>query len=150
MIMKPMTVLEIMEEYRNGERDFTNISCRCGQFNDLILDEADFSSSDLGYCGFRHCKLNGCKFVGANVEWSKFNDAELREADFTDAKADYCSFNDAKMDGAVLTDADMSYSLFLNVVMNFKDMNGTNFHRAAFCEDDLSKDGVDHVRMQLM
>ncbi|MBI4895423.1 MAG: pentapeptide repeat-containing protein [Candidatus Aenigmarchaeota archaeon] len=148
--MQAMTVNQIMEEYRNGRRNFTNIICKNGDFGELNLEGSDFSFSDLSFSGFRHAKLNGCKFVKANLSWSNFTDAQLREADLTKVDAKYCSFNDAKMDNATLTGADFQFSVLFNVIMNFKDMSGTNFQSAAFHESDLNKEGVDHVKTQLM
>ncbi len=148
--MKRMTVIEIKEAYSKGERNFTGILCKNGDFGELNLEGCDFSGSDLSFSGFRHAKLNGCKFVGTNISWSNFTNAELKETDMTKADAKYSSFNDAKMDNSILIGADFQFSVLFNVIMNFKDMSGTNFQSAAFSESDLSKDGVDHVKTQLM
>ena len=147
--MRQMSVQTIKELYAKGERDFTGIDCRMGNFDNLNLSGSDFSESNASFSSFRGTNLSGCNFTKANIEWTDFQRANLTGANLTKARAWYNLFNNANLKDAILTNADMSWALFFNVVKNFKDIKGANFHMAAFHESEIRPGDQQLVKLQL-
>jgi uncharacterized protein YjbI with pentapeptide repeats len=97
----PRSFRELLDRYRDGERDFVDADLDQDSDNDLsgvCLDEADLSRAFV-IASFRGASLRGTCFRDANVKTCDFRDADLRGADFIGAALCATSFGGANLAG---------------------------------------------------
>jgi uncharacterized protein YjbI with pentapeptide repeats len=63
--MKQMTAQEVLQRYRNGERDFRRVNLRGLSFKEENLAGADFSEADIRSTNFYKANLSQTNFSGA-------------------------------------------------------------------------------------
>jgi len=103
----PRSFHELIERYRQGERNFADSELDADSNNDLsgiCLDGADLSRSYIA-ANFRNARLRGVRFKDANLKTCDFSEADLRAADFRGAALCSTSFHLAKLEGADFTGA---------------------------------------------
>ena len=62
-----MKAAAVIEQYKNGRRDFRGESLRGGNFRGADLTGADFSGCDIRGTNFSRANLTGVKFAGAKA-----------------------------------------------------------------------------------
>jgi len=62
-----MKAAAVIEQYKNGRRDFRGESLRGGNFRSADLAGADFSGCDIRGANFSRANLTGTKFAGAKA-----------------------------------------------------------------------------------
>ena len=62
-----MKAAAVIEQYKNGRRDFRGESLRGGNFRGADLAGADFSGCDIRGANFSRANLTGVKFAGATA-----------------------------------------------------------------------------------
>lgn len=112
---------QILERYRNGERDFRELDIydpppyhtvgdrfvsvdEPGSFRDAVLDGADFGRSFI-IADFNGASLRGASFADGNVKTSCFDGADLTDTNFAGSAIDAATFVGARLDGARLDGA---------------------------------------------
>lgn len=88
---------ELLEKYRQGERDFSHL---------------DLSGANLSGFNLRGADFTGANLTEANLSWSFLNettfvDANLRRADLQSASLSSSNLNNAVLSGANLTKSDL-------------------------------------------
>jgi uncharacterized protein YjbI with pentapeptide repeats len=66
-ILQAMKAAAVIEQYKNGRRDFRGESLRGGNFRGADLAGADFSGCDIRGANFSRANLTGVKFAGATA-----------------------------------------------------------------------------------
>ncbi|MBD3155838.1 MAG: hypothetical protein GF368_04235 [Candidatus Aenigmarchaeota archaeon] len=97
---KRMSHFDIIKNYKSGKRDFTNIICRAGWFNDLDLSGINFSNSDLSFSSFSNSTLISSKFINSDLKWSDLSKTNLS--------------------GTIFIEADLSWSAIIESIINNK------------------------------
>ena len=62
-----MKAAAVIEQYKNGRRDFRGESLRGGNFRSADFAGADFSGCDIRGANFSRANLTGVKFAGAKA-----------------------------------------------------------------------------------
>ena len=62
-----MKTSEVLERYREGERDFRGVNLRGQSFQGKNLSNADFSEADIRGANFTNANLSGANFHGAKA-----------------------------------------------------------------------------------
>lgn len=109
-----MSSIDVINAYRQGRRDFSDILVKTGNFANIDLSEASFKNSDLSFSSFASSIFKKCDFSDAFMTWCDFTQADFSGSIFTKAVMGWSRFEDTKLDNADLTNADVSWSLFLN------------------------------------
>ena len=138
-MQKRLTSHEIIQKYKAGERDFSNIICNNGDFNSFILACIVFRESDLSYSSFDGTDLTDADFSDALLDWSSFRRATLRRTNFTGAKMHWCALNGAIVDKTIFRKADLSWSIMFNTDRNNADWTDANFLTCAFDVSEIGK-----------
>jgi len=146
---KIMTASQIIEMYKKGERNFSNVRCTNDSFGGADLKNAVFRNSDLSFSSFREASLQGADFSGSNLEWSSLEKANLTGAKFIRAKVIWSVLNDAIVDKTDFTGTDFSWSILINVNLHAASLAGTEFSTAILKPEDLTKDGIEKANMKL-
>ncbi len=149
MPKKTMSLQEILERYRNGERNFSEITCTNTDFNNLNLSGSDFSRSNLSFSSFDGANLSNCDFSECNLEWSSFRRTNFTNANFEKANLTYCDLSNAIFEKANLRNADLSWSIAFNTNIHAADIKGASTATVAFDTSQLTKEGLEHVQMVL-
>lgn len=149
MAMKRISAHEIIEEYKKGRRDFSNIICKDADFTGIDLSGADFSNSDMSFSTFKTANLTDCNFSSCILDWSTFIWAKLIRTNFTKAKIRWSVLNDATFEKTVLRNADLSWSLLFNVNFHDSDIAGADFATAAFHISQITSGGMEKARTEL-
>lgn len=140
---------EIIQRYKEGERDFSNVLCQNGDFNGINLSGAIFRDADLSFSGFDGSDLTDTDFTNAILDWSTFKRTTLRRTNFTGAKIQWSVLNDTIVDNTIFRNADLSWSIMLNTMRNNADWTGANFITCAFDLSDLQAIGIKMAPSQL-
>jgi hypothetical protein len=106
--------VEIIREYKEGRRDFSNITSQNCNFVGLDLSGASFKNSDLSFSSFVSAVFKNCDFTDALLTWCDFTKTDFRGSNFTKAVMSWSRFEDTKLDNTDLTCTNISWSLFLN------------------------------------
>ena len=95
-----MTGDDLLAQYANGRRDFSNLSMKTY----LTLDDCDLRDINFTNCwldgSFKNSNLENAIFVDACVKTAFFNNANLNGADFSRAMIDATEFENAKIQSA--------------------------------------------------
>lgn len=111
---KHLTAKKILDLYKAGERDFSEIVCTNDSFDNFDLSGIIFRKANLSFCSFYGTNLSGADFSGAVLEWTGFIRANLKNANFEKVRATWSRFNDSILDKTNFRGADLSWSLFFN------------------------------------
>jgi len=148
-MLKVMSLQEILERYKNGERNFSRIICTGVDFNNLDISGAVFKKSNLSYSNFDAANLSNCDFSECNLEWSSFRRTNLTNASFEKANLTYCDFSNAIFENAILRNANLSWSIAFNTNIQASDTRGASISTVAFDVSQLTKEGLENVQMRL-
>ena len=66
-----MKANEVIQEYRNGQRNFQSLNLRGGNFKGQDLSGADFSYCQIQSANFSQANLTNAKFIGAKAGLKK-------------------------------------------------------------------------------
>jgi hypothetical protein len=111
---KHMTAKKILDAYKSGERDFSEVVCNNDSFDNFQLPGIIFKKADLSFCSFYGTNLEGADFSQANLEWTGFIRANLKRANFEKARCIWSRFNESQLEKTSFRGADLSWSLFFN------------------------------------
>jgi uncharacterized protein YjbI with pentapeptide repeats len=107
-------------------RDVRGIKIRCKEtwFEDVLLENADFTGGD-----FQGAVLNGVKAAGASFNSVRLSGAELKNADltgadFTEARLANADFSGSRLDSALFAKAKMGGTEFTMASMKEADLTG--------------------------
>src|SRR3989338_384941 len=89
-----LTAKKILDAYKEGRRDFSNIICQNDSFDNFDLRGIIFRKADLSYCSFYGTNLEGADLSEANLEWTGFIKANLKNTSFQKARAVWARFNE--------------------------------------------------------
>lgn len=97
---------EILEKYKNGERDFSSIQLddQIYDFSGLDLRGVNFSNSWI-FANFSNSDLSNSNFEGANIKTCVFEGANLKHANFSQAKIESAIFKNTEMENTIFLGA---------------------------------------------
>lgn len=140
---------QIISQYKEGRRDFSEIVCTSGDFTNMDMRGIIFREANLQFCTFNGCQLQNSDFTGADLDWAGFRLANLTGAKLSNAKCRYSLFDDAIFDRADVSGSDFSWSRMLNVNFHSAETRGAKFVMAAFSLADMSQKSLNHVVEEL-
>jgi hypothetical protein len=141
---------EIIDLYKKGERDFSNVECTGNDFISIDLSGINFSGSNLEYSGFEESNLTGANFTNCNLQWSSFRHSNLTKANFTGADLSYSVLNDAIFENTILRKADLSWALMFNVNLHAADITDANIATIATHPSQITETGSSIVQERLL
>jgi uncharacterized protein YjbI with pentapeptide repeats len=164
MKRKYMTVEELLNRYRAGEREFTGVTFTylvrlINAYTDEweripydFLDGADFSGSD-----FRGSDLTGISFEGANLSGSNLSNLDLGKCDFPKANlsganlSNSClwrgDFNNANLSNANLMGADIAEASFRDANLSQANLSGAKLMETDFQRANLIEANFNHAQL---
>lgn len=110
----------IIQQYKEGRRDFSNLNLNCLDFRGSDLTSANFSNCDLSGANFSNCCLKDCNFSRANLRNAYFKFANLRGS----------AFIESDLSGACLLGARIRFATITRTKMDGVDLSGVNFQAA--------------------
>lgn len=122
-----MDAQQLLEEYRQGKRDFSGIKLANANLSGVALKDAVFRNSNLSGTHFDH--------------------SDLSNADFSSCHMVRCSFLGAVLKNAAFRQADLSYSILKNAYFEGTDFSGANLMWAHLCESDLARTSIDNANL---
>lgn len=152
--MEHLSADEIIERYKKGERDFSNIESKSSNFAGHRLKGIIFKGSDLEGASFSGSTLDGANFSNSNLQWANFDHASLRNTDFSGADLRWMKatapvfektlFIGANLDEAYIFEANMNEANLTNSIRNrlatkFSEVNDTDFMTS---EEELRRRGL--------
>jgi len=140
---KRVIINEIVEGYRNGKKDFSNIECKWADFSGLTFKNVSFKDSDLSYSSFENCVLTDCDFARANLEWSSFASARLIRVNFQGAKISWSKFNDAYFEKVNMRKANLDWTIAFNTnIMSQADLKDVDLSTFAKDISEVTEEGI--------
>lgn len=95
MLLRNVFGPELLDEYRNGKKEFSGIHIQFADLSGNPLENIVIKDSKIHFTLFRFCKLNNCRFVNCEIFFGGFKGADLSGAVFEKCKMDYCLFESA-------------------------------------------------------
>jgi len=141
---------EIIDMYKKGERDFSNVECTGNDFIGIDLSGINFSNSKLEYSGFEESNLTGANFTNCNLQWSSFRHSNLTKTNFTGADLSYALLNDAIVEGTILRKANLSWALMFNVNLHAADITDANIATLATHPSQITEAGSAIMQERLL
>ena len=128
-----MDTQELLNRYRQGERDFAHV---------------DLSGANLSGSNLRQIDLTGADLTGANLTWVAFNEAKLtgaclRRADMGNAMLTNSQLSGANLSGANLTKADLRLTLLQEAELNWAMLTEADLTSA-----DLQHSTLDQINLE--
>ena len=84
---KKKTALEVLEDYKNGKREFHDLDLSSESFAECNLSGADFTHCTLTETNFTHCTLTETNFTHCTLTGTNFRKARLQKAKFHNVDA---------------------------------------------------------------
>lgn len=119
--MLVITPTEIIERFKKGEREFSNLRAVGQNFSGMNLNRIIFTDSKFTGCNFTASNLQNAKFQNCSFEFCEFTNANLIESNFINCKIDYTVFQLANLERVVFTSCEL-YFIYIW---------GSNFNSAA-------------------
>lgn len=104
----PETARELLQEYREGRRDFRGAYLRLADLRDARLADADLRGADLSRANLYGADLRGADLSGADLRGVVLAHARLGRADLSGADVRGADFTSADLDGADLSRVEMA------------------------------------------
>ena len=147
---KYLAAKKILDLYKEGERDFSGVTCNNDSFDGFDLRGIIFKKANLSYCSFYGTNLEGADFSGANLEWTGFIRANLKGTNFEKARAVWSRFNESQFEKTNMRGADLSWSLFFNTNL-YGGADLTNAQTATIATDpsQITEEGMQKLAEQL-
>ncbi len=123
---------EILERYRQGERDFSH---------------RDFSGANLSGFNLRGANLTGTNLTEANLSWAFLNQATLTEACLRRADLRSASLNGATLNQAILSGANLSKIDLRLANLQNADLNWAVMQEADLASANLTSAKLDQVNL---
>jgi hypothetical protein len=98
-----MSLDELLNAYRMGEREFQGHDLAQINFSNQMLEDIDFAKAQLGGTSFEGSTLTNADFYEAFLRKASFKDADLTRADLRRTDLSF-----ADMSGTILIDADLT------------------------------------------
>jgi hypothetical protein len=140
---------DIKKLYREGQRDFSNITCEEGALDNFNFSGANFRNSNFKGSTFRASNLSDCDFTDANVSWADMEHTTLTRTNFTRADIKYSTLSNSVLNETIFREADLSYSLLFNVIKGDGDFTDSIEHETAWDESDITPEAYDKVKRAL-
>jgi uncharacterized protein YjbI with pentapeptide repeats len=117
---RTVTTEEVLEAYKDGERDFCRINIVAAKLGGAVLQEIDFSGSCLRETDFRGANLAGADFRGANLVGARFEGANLAGAKFDGALVSKdTSFEGANLQGVSISESNLKEANLKKTVLEW-------------------------------
>ncbi len=145
-IMEQLSSHDIIQQYKEGRRDFSNVICSQAEFDNADLRGAIFRNVIMEGAGFKGADLKDCDFSGANLTWASFERAKLHRTNFTKANCSWSTFKDAKLDNTKFNNADLSRTLFVGVEWFRGDFTGADTFKCTKSFSDMTE--VDRMELE--
>jgi len=97
---KSNQVNQVLEEYNQGKRHFTNLDLDNESFDELHLEGIIFENCFIG-SSFRKTNLRNARFISSNIKTCDFSNADLTNAHFENLSVEAAIFKGALIDGIV-------------------------------------------------
>ncbi len=149
MERKFLSVKEILERYKKGERDFPNIVCKGADLLGTDLSGCNFSHSDLSFTDFSRSSFVGCDFTEANLEWSDFTFSNLSKSIFYKANISWSVLNNAIVDKADFSKANLEWSLAFDCRLHAANLSGTQMSTLATDVSQITQEGMVYAEEML-
>ncbi|MFW6359199.1 MAG: pentapeptide repeat-containing protein, partial [Chroococcales cyanobacterium] len=114
----PVSAEELLEQYKQKQRDFEGIYCAGIDLTEKALTSANFSNSNIRKAKLRKVNINSSNFSNANLSESdlfeaslsstNLSSADLRRADFRRATLNGTNLEKANLTGANLSEVNLS------------------------------------------
>ena len=140
--------LRVLRDYRDGWRDFRNLTLVGSNFIGSDLRKADFTGADLTGAHFNSANLTGAVFNGAKLDRTEFQRAWLNKAEIRAASARLAHFTDTKLVEAALHGTDFSHASFQSADMRLAKLSGATLHYTDMQEADLTHAVFSHAKME--
>ncbi len=147
---KYLSAKKILDLYKCGKRDFSDIVCNNDSFDNFDLHGIILQRANLNFCGFYGTNLSGADLSNASLEWTNFTRADLRRANLEKARAVWSRFNEAQFEKTNMRGADLSWSLFFNTnLYGGADLTNAQIATIATDPSQITEEGMQKLSEQL-
>jgi uncharacterized protein YjbI with pentapeptide repeats len=105
---RPQSVRGLIQDYREGHRDFRGVYLRLADLRDVHLEDADLRHADLSRANLTGADLRGVDLSGADLRGAVLSHARLNGADLSGADLRGADFTGADLEGADLSRVEMA------------------------------------------
>lgn len=109
MALTDMIGWELLEEYKNGKRVFSDINMQFSDLTGANLEGMTIKNSKLYFVLLRESNLKKCRFINCDMFSCGFRNADLSNALFEKCKIDYGYFQNAMFDNTKMTRCNLSW-----------------------------------------
>lgn len=120
---------EVLEEYKKGRRDFSNVHIAIGEFAGADMSGIILRNCKIEDATFRGGKLVNADFSGSEIIFTGFTDANLTRAKFNNCYIKWAVFDRAIFDETEMKNADIVWSLFLNTNISCVDFSNSRQYK---------------------
>lgn len=138
-----LTVTNLLERYRTGNKNFINANLRCSclaqhclegvNLSHAFLDLADLSQADLSNVDLASAHLSDANLTEANL-----SNANLFRTDFTNANLTGANLENANLSRACLTGANLQNANLSNANLSGTDLRGADLDNVSLSGANLT------------
>jgi uncharacterized protein YjbI with pentapeptide repeats len=143
--LKLLTINDVREGIKKGERDFSKSRIIGADFSGMDLSNIDFSSSQLEWVRFANCKLINTNFTSTKIDLSYFSNSDLTKAVFAKAKIYNSGFLNVTLDKTSFMNADIQYVLFVEANLGAANFSGANRIRVLTSFTELTQEDFNFI-----
>ena len=142
--MKFVSDSQIINSYRNGERNFTNIECKGGNFSGIDMRGVIFANSNLSGASFSGANLDDSDFNGCILLWSNFDHASLRRTNFSHADLSWMKATEPIFEKTNFTNANLNWAYIFKADMSRADFTDAHVETMATKFSEVHEVGLIH------
>ena len=135
---------EIVERYKNGERDFSGLDLNEANLHKAILSEvnlvmAGLNWANLSMANLSGANLSGAELCGANLRMADLDWVNLSMAKLIGANLSGANLNGTNLHGVDLSLANLSMAKLIGSDLSGADLSGANLYGANLCGASLHR-----------
>lgn len=139
LIMEYLNAGQILEQYKKGRRDFSNVNAHGVEIISKNLSGIIFRKANLATGTLRECNLTGADFTGANMRWMNLDNSNLTDVTLNKADLSYSKLINAIFKNTRVADADISYTLMFGVNRGGANFGDAIMNKVAWTESDVNE-----------
>ncbi|MCX6815474.1 MAG: hypothetical protein NT120_01300 [Candidatus Aenigmarchaeota archaeon] len=148
MQLKNIFSNELIEQYKEGKREFVNINLQYADIS-MPLKDLVIRDSRLFFVTFRDCDLSNAKFINCEIFYGTWYGGILENAVFDDCAIDYGLFDKTIFRNTKIVKSKITWSGMLGQPINELDMSTSTQFKIITDMSQITPEAVEEIRRQI-
>ena len=144
-IMRKLTANQLLQEYQNGKRGFSNISITSVNLENVNFSNANFGNSDFTNTTFARSNLSNADFSNCRLQRTVFEGASLKDTRFDNSDMQWAILKNAFFENTSLKKCKLSFAHLCKDDLAKADLRGADLSMACLIDSKLTEEQLKQI-----